>query len=719
MNTVDRKQDFERLIRPRAVAIVGASADVSRIGGQPTRALMEFGFKGAIYPVNPKYKDVKGLTCYPSVDKVPRPCDVAVIAVPSAHVPAVIEECGVAGIGYALVLSAGFREIGEAGALLQDQLVKAAQRAGVRVIGPNCQGFMNPATRMYGGFGTAFANPSLKGGPLAMVTQSGGFGFGVVTEVAAAGIGFNYIVSTGNEADVSALDLLEFFIEQDDVEIVTTYLEGVKDGRRLLALGERALELGKPILVWKVGNSGSGRRAAVSHTANLTSGPEIYRAVFRQGGFIEVRDTAGLLDGARAFLSKQVARGPNIGVFTSSGGLGVLLADRCEERGLRVPELSEATKNELRKFMPEYAAIGNPIDVTGQLRTDAAGTNRAISVLLDDPDIDQVIVRKGSTAGNIGREWAEDLIGVAQKTDKPILISVLTDRSEDTIEILNRHRLSWFASPEGAVFAAGALWEFTEKRERRLAREERMFSKQQIDWPAEAGALGERRSKQALAAYGIAGVGEALLSEQAVKGLQTAPFGFPLAVKVESADIAHKTEAGAVRLGVRSVEELKEAAAAVVVSARRHHPGARIDGVLVQEMASGVELILGAVNDAYFGPVVALGLGGIFAETLRDVTHRCAPVDVTTARVMIGELKGGAILRGVRGRPAVDIEALAQAVSRLSYLAVDHADRIEEIDVNPLFVREQGVVAADALIVLKRSGRQTAVAAGAKVKVIN
>jgi len=693
--------NFERFIRPRGVAIVGASADVSRIGGQPLRGLTEFGFKGGVYPVNPKYQTLKGLPCFPSVPAVPRPCDLAIIAVPSAMVAEVVEECGAAGIGYALILSAGFREIGDQGAALQDELLATARRAGVRVIGPNCQGLMNLDTRMYGGFGTAFSNGALYSGPLAMVTQSGGFGFGVVTEVASMGIGFSCIASTGNEADVTALELLEFLLEQDNVEVLTTYLEGIKDGPRLRALGERALTLGKPILVWKVGNTRSGRRAAVSHTANLTSEPEFYKAVFREGGFIEVRDTANLADAARAFLSKQSTRGRNVAVLTSSGGLGVLLADRCEERGLHLPVLSKETLTELRTFMPAYAGLSNPIDVTGQLRNDAGGMNRAISVLLDDPQIDQVIVRKGSTVGDVGREWAAGLADIAAKSGKPIHVSILADRSQETIDILSRHNLAWFLSPEGAVFGAASLYEFGLKRERLAARVERTFGREEIAWPAGAQTLGERRSKQVLSAYGIGCVREVLLTEAQVSGLQASPLPYPVVVKVESGDIAHKTEAGAVRVGIKDLDELKRAAVEVLASARKYNPQAKLDGVLVQEMARGVEMMLGVVNDAYFGPVVALGLGGIFAETLRDVTHRCAPFDETTARVMVDELRGKAILGGVRGKPAVDVDALVQALARLSYLAADHADRIEEIDVNPLFVHEHGVLAADALIVLR------------------
>jgi acyl-CoA synthetase (NDP forming) len=694
--------DLTRLFNPRAVAIVGASS--SGVGGQTFRAMTKNGFAGNIYPVNPRYEKIEDVTCYPSITAIPKPCDLAVVVVSSNRVLNVIDECGIAGVSFVVILSGGFREIGESGAALEHEILASARRAGIRIIGPNCLGLMNVATRMYAGFGTAFQNPTLRGGPLALVSQSGGVGFGIIANAAAAlGMGFDYIVSTGNEADISALDFLEFFLEQEGVEAVATYLEGIQDGRRLLAVGERALELGKPILVWKVGNSGSGRRAAVSHTANLTSGPELYQAVFRQGGFIEVRETSELLDAARAFLSRRVARGRNVAVITSSGGTGVLLADRCEERGLLLPQLSDATVEQLREFAPEYASLSNPVDVTAQLGHDPVSVNRILSVLLKDPDVDQVIFRRASTVGSIGSEWAKNLVPVVAESDKPVLISMRSEGSLETVEILDRHRIPWFETTAGTVFAAKALYDLHVRRERFAARVRRTYARREVEWPRTSGGLGEHRSKELLATYGIPVVREILIPLEDTAKIENPAVSFPLAVKIESRDIPHKTEAGAVRLNIANDTQLQEAVQGVVAAARRYAPKAKIEGVLLQEMARGTEIMLGVVNDAYFGPVVALGLGGIFAETLRDVTHRCAPIDVPTAHVMIDELRASAVLKGARGLPPADIDALAETISCLSFLAVDHADRIQEIDINPLFVRVrgQGVVAADALIVLK------------------
>jgi len=697
------RSNFERLFTPRGVAIIGASNEPSRIGGQPLRSLTQFGYSGGVYPVNPKYPSISDRVCFPEVSAVPDPCDLAIIALPAAHVAKAVEQCGARGIGYAIVFSAGFREVGDKGTALHEELVATARRVGVRLIGPNCQGLLNLRSRVYAGFGSIFQRADLEGGPLAMVTQSGGFGTGVVKLAQIAGIGFNYVVSTGNEADIDALDLLEYLLEQDDVEVLTTYMEGITDGRRLLALGQRALALRKPILVWKVGSSSSGMRAAVSHTANLSSAPELYRAVFREGGFIEVRDVDDLIDAARAFLSRRLPRGKNVGVLTNSGGAGVLLADRCEERGLHLPVPTEGVKQRLRALVPEYGALGNPIDVTAQVSSDPLRMNRVVSILLEDPDFDQVILSRGNASGEFGVKWAHSFVETIHDSDKPVLVHILPDGAEKTLQLLDRHRVAWFPTPGRAVAGAACLREFAVKVARSAARSARTQPRREIEWSRTTGALGEHEAKNVLAAYGIPAVREVLLSPAAVQALTEPPMRFPVALKIESADIAHKTEAGAVRLNIDNLAELKAAARAIETAARDYRPNARIAGILVQEMASGVEIMAGVVNDDVFGPVVALGLGGIFAETLRDVTHRCAPFDIGVAHTMIDELKGRALLDGVRGRPAADVEALADAISRLSLLATDHADHIAEIDINPLFVRPagEGVVAADALIVLR------------------
>jgi len=706
----DSASDLSRFLAPRGVAVVGVSNDPSRIGGQALKLLTDFGYTGGIYPVNPKYAEVKGLTCYPDVAAVPQPCDVALIALSAPHVTSVIEECGKAGIPYALVLAGGFSEVGAEGATLQAQLAAAANRAGVRVVGPNCLGLMNLKNDTRIGFGGTMQLKMLKPGPLAMVTQSGGFGFGVVAMACQFGLGFNYVVSTGNEADLTALDWMADLIERPDVEILVTFLEGIKDGRQLLRIGQRAIELGKPVLVWKVGNTDIGRQAATSHTARMTAGYELFRAAFRQGGFIEIRDVDDLIDIAKAFRIGKLPAGNRVAVLTLSGGAGVLLADRCIEHGLQLPSLSDATAARLREILVSFASAANPIDATAHGYNDNfASYARAIREVLADPNIDQVVARvpRGSSA----RPWSEGLVEALRDTNKPLILNWPTapDDNGDVREYLEENNVPCILAPGRAIRALAALTEFGQKRrdfERTGARAaSRAAPRKPLDLPTGASALGEHGAKAVLKRYGIPVVDELVLPPREVEILTNLTLAFPVAVKVESPDLPHKTEAGAVRLNVPDLAALKHAARDVVSAARDHRPDARITGVVVQEMASGLEVIVGAVNDPYFGPVVAFGLGGIFTEILHDVTHRFAPFDAGTAREMIGEIKGAPLLNGYRGKPALDVAALADTLARVSLLIADHADHIAEIDINPLFVREagKGVAAADALIVLKQA----------------
>jgi acyl-CoA synthetase (NDP forming) len=685
--------------------VIGASTDPARIGGQPIRLLTEYGFQGKVYPVNPKYTEIRGLTCYPDVGAVPRPCDVALIAVSGHLVPGAIEQCGRAGIPYAVILSAGFGEAGESGQALNEKLLAAIKASGVRVVGPNCLGVMNLDAHFRLGFGGTLQLKTLQAGPIAMVTQSGGFGFGVVAIACYHGLGFNHVISTGNETDLTALDWMEHLIERPDVEILTAFLEGTTEGRRLRRLGARALELGKPVLIWKVGNSDVGSRAATSHTARLTADYELFRTAFREGGFIEVHDIDDLIDFCKAFRGKKLPRGNRVGVMTLSGGAGVLLADRCVARGLTLPKLADATRERLRGIVVAYASIENPVDTTANGYNDnfASYTN-ALREVLADPNIDQIVAR--APRGSVAQAWAEGLVDMLKGVDKPLILNWPTapDDNGATMRWLEEHGVPCILAPGRAVDALAALHEFAQKRRAfeavRARGLQRAIAPRQLDLPA-AGTLGEHASKSLLKAYGIAVTEERLLAPAAIEALTTPPLPFPLAVKIESADIPHKTEAGVIRLDIDSLDALKQAAREVLAAAKQYKPDARIAGILIQQMAAGEEVILGAVNDPHFGPVIAVGLGGVLTEIMHDVTHRYAPFDAATAMAMIHEIRGVRLLQGYRGKPPCDIAALADALSRLSLLAADHADRIAEIDINPLFVHASGVIAADALVVLK------------------
>jgi acyl-CoA synthetase (NDP forming) len=696
--------DFSRLLEPRGVAVIGASEDARKIGGQPMRFLTEFGYAGHVYPVNPRYQTVRGLRCYANAGDLPQPCDVGLIAVPAASVPMAIRDLGRAGVPYAIVLSAGFRELGERGMAMQQALDSALADTGIRIIGPNCQGVMNLRARAYLGFGHSFSNPDLKPGPVSMVTQSGGFGYSVVSAAQREGIGFSYVFSTGNEANISSLEMMASLIERPEVEVLVTYMEGLSDGRALLALGERALQLGKPILVWKVGNTRAGQRAVASHTANLTASAELYRAAFERGGFVQIRDIDDLIDTLHVFLGGRYPRGSGVTILTTSGGAGVLMADRCEEAGLELPLPSQAAVEAIRPVAPDFASLGNPVDVTAHFSGAWKEYNQIIRTLLADPTVDILIAR--SIGGANAQAWGAELLDILKGTDKPVVISQNEppERIQAMIAMLREARVPLITTPARCAAAAGALSGFAARLRAHAARPapgERCVPFTALELPATGGTLGEHRSKAILAAYGIPVTREVLFSPEEIGRLSSLPFDAPYAVKVESPDIPHKTEAGCVRLGIEGLLGLKAAAREVEDNARRYRADARIDGILVTEMARGTEIIVGAVDDPIFGPVVMFGLGGVFTELLRDVTHAFAPFDLAEAHAMIGRIRSAPLLTGYRGRPPLDVDALAQVLSRVSWLIADHAGRIAEIDLNPLFIGERGIVAADALVALK------------------
>ena len=695
--------DLDRLFEPRGIAVVGASEDMKRIGGQPIFALTEFGYAGRIHPINPKYPEIRGLRCYPKIRDVPDPCDVALIAVPAKAVPQAILECGERGIPFAVVLSAGFREVAT-GLEPQRELDLAIRKSGVRVVGPNCQGLLNIGRKVYCGFGAPFQNAHPDAGHVALVTQSGGFGYAVLGLAEAAGTRFNCVVSTGNEADLTTLDLIDYLLDRSDVGLVATYLEGVRDGRRLLALGEKARLCGKPILVWKVGNSSTGRKAASSHTANLSADYALYRAAFEHSGFIPVRDVDDLVDIAKAFRQVKRPRGTRVGVISISGGAGVLLADRCEELGLSLPALEPESVTQLASFMPEFASLANPIDVTAQIFNDLTLFRRVLGIVLRDRNVDQLVIYTASIQGATAERLAEELASIAKDTDKPLVIgsSAPPDKAAAALQRLADAGLPCYPTPGRAAAAAAALCRFWLKTPPRDTTGKRAVER--VDLHLD-GPLSEHDAKQCLNAYGIATPAETLLSVDAALALRRPPLPFPWVVKIDSPDLPHKTEAGAVRVGVNDLEAFAAAVREMVASAQRYRPGSDIRGISIQALESGFEVLAGAVNDEYFGPTVVFGLGGVFTEVLHEVVHEFAPFDEAAALAMIRRSRGAELFSGVRGRSPLDAAAMATLLSRLSWLIADHADRIAEIDVNPVFVKAagSGVVAADALIVTRDS----------------
>lgn len=702
------RTDLERFFNPRAIAIIGASQALDTISGQPLKFLKSHGYAGALYPVNPRYAEVAGVKCYAKLADLPETPDLALILVKAARVADVLRQCGDKGVPYVIIFSSGFSEIGGSGVALQRELVAIAGEFNIGVIGPNCQGMINVADRVYAGFGSVF-NADYDPGAVSMVSQSGGFGFSVMNLSSKdGGLAFRQMVTTGNEIGVSALDFVEYFIRDPQTRIIAAYIEGLKDARRLVEVGSKALAAGKPILIWKVGNTEQGQRAAASHTANLGGAMALYRAAFRQAGILQIEDIQDVIDYGRAFDSGRLPRGNRLAIITISGGAGILMTDECIGRGMQLAELAPETLARLREIVPSFGSLLNPVDVTAAIFNDLSLINRTLQAIIDDPNVDCIAMINASLQGEIAARIAAEIVAVAQFTDKPVLLawSARDAVAPEAYAQLDAARIPHYKSPVRCGRAAAALSWYAEAQ-RRL-KERRSETPLALHSEAARAILANRRAdvaehdaKRVLAEYGIRVTHEALARTQAEALAAAKRIGYPVALKVQSPDIPHKSEAHAIRLRISREEEVVRAYEEVLRNARQYKPEATIDGVLVQEMVEGgVEAIVGAVNDPLFGPAVMFGLGGIFAEVLNDVIFRLAPLTPSIAREMIADIKGHAVLTGVRGRAQADFGALADTLLRISALAMDLAGELAELDINPLFVLDKGrgVVAGDALI---------------------
>jgi acyl-CoA synthetase (NDP forming) len=702
------RTDLERFFNPGSIAIIGASQDFMTISGQPLKHLQSHHYQGRLYPINPRYQEVAGVKCYPSLAELPETPDLVLILVNASRVADMLKQCGEKGVPYVIIFSSGFSEMGGEGVKLQRQLAEIARQFKIGVIGPNCQGMMNFADGVYAGFGSVFFT-DYESGRVSMVSQSGGFGFSVMNLSSKdGGLPFRQMVTTGNEIGVSTLDFIDYFIQDPKTDIIAGYLEGAKDAWRLPEIGQKALAAGKPILMWKVGNTEQGQKAAASHTANLGGAMALYKAAFKQNGIIQVEDIQDVVDCGRAFRNGRLPKGNRLAIITISGGAGILMTDECIGRGMRLADLAPETAAKLREFVPSFGSVNNPVDVTAAIFNDLSLINRTLQTIVDDPGVDCIAMINASLQGEIANKIAAEIVAVAGKTDKPIYItwSARDVMAPEAYAALEAARIPHYKSPVRCGRALAAVsWYAESKRRNEARRAERPLT---LNKPAAAkmlagktGDVAEHAAKRVLAEYGIPVTQEELATTKDQALAIANRIGYPVAIKVQSPDISHKTEARAVRLNITSDGELTIAYEEILGNARAYKKDARIEGVLVQEMVrDGVEAILGISNDPLFGPAVMFGLGGIFAEVLKDVSFRLAPVTPSVAREMVEEIAGYPVLAGARGRPRADVDALVDAIVRLSALAIDLKDHVGELDINPLFVfpAGRGVKAADALI---------------------
>ncbi len=688
------------LLHPRTVAVIGASNEPARIGGRPIQAMLLNSFMGEIYPVNPKYKTVQGLKTYPSISEVPARVDTAIIAVPAALTVEAVRDCANAGVQSAIVFSSGFAEVGSSGRDAQDAIRAIAREQGIRVLGPNCLGAFHPESGWFGTFANAPSMIRLRSGPLGIVSQSGAYGAHVFLASQMRGVGATYWVSTGNEADVSVAEVIQFFASAPEVEIIVAYAEGVQDGPQLKEALRMARFAKKPVIFLKSGRSVAGAEAAATHTASLAGADSIYDALFRQYGVHRARTTEEAVHVAYSCQFGRFPKGRRIGVQTVSGGVGIQLADACEDFALDVPELPDVAQKQLKELVP-FASARNPVDFTAQVLNDPAVMKNAVGIAIEAGGCDAQVVYLSSVPGvQSARASTLQIFKDIRDSYPDENISLCFIASEEVTREYEALGYPCFQEPQHAIRSLAALARFHDSFNRPAA--ETSFQDTGATAIPARGPVSEVEAKRILADAGIRVVREVLVDSatEAVEAWRS--FGCPVVLKIASADIPHKTEIGGVVLDLN--DEGRVLAAYHLLRSRASDlvPNARVDGVVVAEMVSGgVEAVAGIIVDPVFGPAVMFGLGGVLIEVLKDVVFRLAPFDASEARRMIDEIRGRAVLDGVRGGEACDVEALATALSRLSVFAHRHQGAIASVDINPLIVRPDGVVAVDALIVLR------------------
>jgi acetate---CoA ligase (ADP-forming) len=703
--------DLEALFHPRSVALIGASTEQAKLSGRPIRYFREFGYSGRLYPVNPKYQVIAGLPCFANLSDVPGEVDLAVITLPASAVPQALAACGAKGVKAAAIISSGFAEIGGDGVKLQEELQRLASKHGIAVCGPNCSGFVYVPEKVTASFSVGLHGGFPESGPVAFVSQSGALSSYILGAARERALGFRYWITTGNECVLSFTDYLQYLLEDSEVRLVLGYLEDARDGAAFQTVARRALILDKPLIIMKTGRSEAGAKATVSHTGSLAGADDVYEAVFEQNGVLRAESLDEIFDLAIIAQAARRPRGRRVQVISISGAAGILMADIGSESGLEFTDLSESTKEELKKIMPAFATIANPMDVTAEAVARPGLLKQAAEVIIKDPNVDNVVIFYGIVPG-AHETLASDMAQVAANTDKLLIVTWFPLPAAEIWKGLVQSGVPVFSEPARGIRALGKMARFVEARNRMASQQPSSVNKgrapgaEVVQIIANAKtqgrkALTEVEAKQLLKAYGFAVPRGGLARNAAEARALAADIGRPVALKASSPDLLHKSDAGAIRLNVISPDDVEKAYYEIEAQVETWNVEARLDGILVEEMIQGEirEVIVGARRDLRFGPVVTFGLGGVFVEAIRDFAVWPAPLSLNEAGDMIRKIRGYRILTGFRGRAAVDLEAVAQALCQVGEIACQWQDQIAELEINPLFVLPEGhgVIVGDAL----------------------
>lgn len=690
---------LDALMRSRSVAVVGASSDAARIGGKPI-VLMKEHFAGPVVPVNPNRSEILGLKAVPAIGALDTAPDLAIVAVAAGSAENAVEECLAAGVRSVILFSAGFGEIDAAGREAQERIAARCRAAGVRLLGPNSLGVINFHTGLYATFSAALDNVWPRKGHVGIASQSGAVGTYIMALAAEAGIGFSHFIATGNEADIDVADGIEWLAGDVQTRVIVAYMEGCRDGERLKRALEAARVARKPVIALKPGASEAGLAAVKSHTGALAGSKQVFDAVLRAYGAWPARGIEEAVDMALACSAGKLPRSNEAMVVTPSGGVAIMMADACAAAGLSLPPLGEVAASEIRALLP-LATTGNPVDTTAQVSNDFRLYGQVIDIVAartDAPILFFFMAHMGKTPAVT--ELLKPMLREVAERHPDRVMAIVTRAAADFRAEMAEAGFLVFEDPDRAVAAVAGLVHFA----RHFARPPRKpaagapMPRALLQSAADDALAGARL----LGDLGVPGLPVRLVADAGAAASAAAAIGYPVALKVASPDIRHKTEVGGVRLGIADEAGLREAWAGMMADVERHAPGARIAGATVSSMlAGGVETIIGTQNDADLGPVVMFGLGGTAAEALKDVAFMPAPVDEAMAREMIDAIRAHALLDGWRGAPPADKGTLARAIVAVSQFAADNRDRVESLEVNPFIALPVGGAALDMLLELR------------------
>lgn len=694
------------LLKPKSVAVIGASTNPDKIGYKVVLNLKEGGYEGAVYPINPGAADILGYKCYPNITDVPYVIDAAIVTVPAKAVLDVTRQCGEKGVKGMVIITSGFAEVGEVE--LEHEIVRVAQSYGMCIIGPNVVGTLSNSDKL----NASFAPFLPLEGKASLVTQSGALLIAIDAATYTRRVGFDKMISIGNMSDVDIADMITFLNEDPETSCISLYIEGFKDGRKFM---DEARKTHKPIVALKSGKSSHGAAAAASHTGSLAGSAKIYDAAFKQSGVTQADDLNDLFDRTLALSLQPRMQGDNLLILTNGGGIGVLATDSAERFGLPLHFAPADVQEELKKHMPEFGSAKNPVDMTGMAGNEWYYETTQFSYA--HPWVDGLVVLYCETAVTVPEEIAQAIYRGVQDsgvTGKPIAVSFVGgERSDKAMAWLIEHGIPTYNAPDNAVKALATLREDYRMEQ---MRQTDGYTPEGIN-PAAAreiisrarslgrSALTEIEAKRVFTSYGLPVTPTDLAVSEDEAVAMAEKIGFPVVMKIVSPDILHKSDAGAVKVNIKTVDAVRENYRLILENSLNYKSDAFIDGVAVQEMAPwATEVIVGSVNDATFGPTVMFGLGGIFVEVLKDVTFRVAPINTVEALTMQDEIKSAAILRGVRGEKPRDKQALADVLAKYAYMVHDLRDEVAESDANPVIVYEEGkgVKIVDARIILTK-----------------